>query len=229
MAAAVVSQRPTLPQSAKITQLKPRQRHQSVVQPRKNNSGPLHFASPFPMMVGAWGDSVPGVCASRGESAATLQLGRPMVSDTKSKHRKIMEKAAAVVATMATRPQCGVLVVEDDPDLQWRLARMLTIEGHRVVGTSSGEGALALVSQWPVDLVLVDEHLPGMDGIEVARRLGVEHPSIPVVLMTVDDDPQVRAAAATAGAIACLPKPFRAETLLALLSNVTTLSSSPGE
>ena len=38
----------------------------------------------------------------------------------------------------------GVLVVEDDPDTQWRLARMLTVHGARVVGTSSGEAAIAI-------------------------------------------------------------------------------------
>ena len=72
----------------------------------------------------------------------------------------------------------GILVVESDPDVQWRIARTLTVEGNRVVGSSSGEGALALLEQWPVELVLVDENLPGIDGIELIRRLSDAWPDI---------------------------------------------------
>src|SRR5687768_17049798 len=98
-----------------------------------------------------------------------------MGSEKTSADKKV-DAAARLVA--AHRPS-GVLVIEDDPDLQWRLARMLTVQGNRVVGTSSGDGALALISQWPVDLVLVDEDLPGMSGLEVARRIRTSHPHIP--------------------------------------------------
>ncbi len=97
---------------------------------------------------------------------------------------------------------------------------MLTVQGHRVVGTSSGDGALALIAQWPVDLVLVDEDLPGMSGLEVARELGERHPDIPVVLMTGDSNPETRVAARLAGAVACLTKPFRFEALTAALDEL---------
>lgn len=135
--------------------------------------------------------------------------------DRRERHK--VEQAVRAVREVAPRRQCGVLVVEDDPDLQWRLARMLTVQGSRVVGTSSGDGALALISQWPVDLVLVDEDLPGMSGLEVARRIREEHGNIPVVLMTGDDSEATQTAARIAGAVACLVKPFRVEALLELL------------
>ena len=79
--------------------------------------------------------------------------------------------------------RCAVLVVESDPDHQWRLARTLTALGNRVVGTSSGDGALALVAEWSVDLAIVAEDLPGMDGLELIRRLRRRTPELAVVLL----------------------------------------------
>jgi two-component system response regulator FlrC len=114
----------------------------------------------------------------------------------------------------------GILVVEDDPDLQWHLARMLTVQGHRVVGTSSGDGALALVSQWPVDLILVDETLPGMSGLEVASLLRTDHPGIPVVLMTSEASEELDIAARVAGVVETLVKPFRSEALHELVQRL---------
>ncbi len=114
----------------------------------------------------------------------------------------------------------GVLVVEDDPDTQWRLARMLTVHGARVVGTSSGEAALALIEQWPADLVLVDQGLPGISGLEVARRIRQQHPEIPVVLMSTEENTDLRLAAKIAGAASMLIKPFRVEVLFEVLGRI---------
>lgn len=136
-----------------------------------------------------------------------------------SEERKLEAARRAVASVPPSREQ-GVLVVEDDPDLQWRLARMLTVRGNRVVGTSSGEAALELMSQWPVDLVLVDETLPGMSGVELARAIRERHGPIPVVLMSDDDTREARLAARLAGAVAVLAKPFGIESLLELLGSL---------
>ncbi|MCA9606515.1 MAG: response regulator [Myxococcales bacterium] len=129
-----------------------------------------------------------------------------------------LARARRAVATIPPVRVRGVLVVEDDPDLQWRLARMLTVRGNRVVGTSSAEGALELMRQWPVDLVLVDDSLPGMSGVELARIVAREHPDTPVVLMSSEDEGGESAIAARlAGAVATIAKPFRPEALLELL------------
>ncbi|MFW6067812.1 MAG: response regulator [Myxococcota bacterium] len=141
-----------------------------------------------------------------------------MTQPNKKRERKITS-AAKAAAAVAPRP-AGVLVVENDPDLQWTLARMLTVQGNRVVGTSSGEGALALIEQWPVSLVLVDEELPGMDGLEVAKRLRESHPHIPVVLMTGEQTTDLQVAARLVGAFATLTKPFRREAIVELLARV---------
>ena len=124
-----------------------------------------------------------------------------------------------------------VLLIENDPDLQWRLARMLTVDGNRVVGTSSGDGALALIDHWPVDLVLVAEALPGIDGLEVARELRDRIPETPVILMA-EQRSDVQVAARHAGAVACLIKPFRFEALRSLIDSLfdsVQLASAPAE
>ena len=123
---------------------------------------------------------------------------------------------------MDQRP-CGVLLVESDPDLQWKLARMLTVEGNRVVGTSSGDGALALVAEWTVDVVLVDEDLPGMDGLQVIRRLQEACPGILCVLLASPEGADVhelQVAARLAGAAACIPRPLDLERLRQILAGL---------
>jgi CheY-like chemotaxis protein len=107
----------------------------------------------------------------------------------------------------------SVLVVEADPEVQVQMARALRRDGHRVVGTSSGDGALALVSQWDVDLILISEDLPGRAGIEVTRLITAVQPQAPVIIMSVNAEPSLRAAARAAGAVDCLTKPLRVEQL----------------
>lgn len=75
-------------------------------------------------------------------------------------------------------------MLEPDPDLQWRLARMLTLEGYRVVGTSTLESAKSVLLSWGADAVLVSEHVRGLTGAEVAAQLKDAHPDVPIVLLT---------------------------------------------
>lgn len=128
-----------------------------------------------------------------------------------------LERARWAVATIPPIRVRGVLVVEDDPDLQWQLARMLTVRGNRVVGTSSGEAALELLAQWPVDLVLIDDGLPGMSGMELARQVRDLYPETPVVMMASDETNERHLAAKLAGVIAVVTKPFRPDAIIELL------------
>ena len=111
----------------------------------------------------------------------------------------------------------GILIVEANPDVQWRLARSLTVCGHRVVGTSSGDGALALIAEWPVDMVFIAEDLPGMDGLEVAKRLHRSHPQIPVVLLVEKRTIETLTFARLAGVDACVERPLGIAAVTALL------------
>lgn len=111
----------------------------------------------------------------------------------------------------------SILVVESDPEVQARLARGLSRRGHRVVGTGSGDGALALVSQWDVDLVLISDTLPGRSGVEVVRAIHQVRPNAVIVLMSDNLEPAIRLAASGAGARECVRKPLGEEELAQLL------------
>lgn len=120
----------------------------------------------------------------------------------------------------------GVLVIESDPDLQWRLSRLLTVRGHRVVGTSSGDGAQALLDRWPADLVVVGEDLPGMDGFEVCRRIRGRLPDVHVVLISMVESAEAEVSARLAGASACLHRPLAPG---ALEAAIAPFEEPPGE
>ncbi|MFO0684660.1 MAG: response regulator [Sandaracinus sp.] len=113
----------------------------------------------------------------------------------------------------ASRPH--IVVVEDDPETQSELARALGDAGARVVGTGSGEAALALLEEWPAGLVVVSDGIAGMGGLEVARRIHASSPKTAIVLMSErpgagDETVTEKKAldARLAGVFAMLTKPF---------------------
>jgi DNA-binding response OmpR family regulator len=139
---------------------------------------------------------------------------------------KKLESAARTIAESRPRHR-DVLLVESDPDLQWNLARMLTVDGNRVVGTSSAGGALAVIEQWHPDLALVASKLLGSSGLEVARRLRERKPDLMVILMG-EEKPHPVVRGPSAGVTAYLAKPFRFEALRALLESLQ-LGPAPAE
>jgi CheY-like chemotaxis protein len=118
----------------------------------------------------------------------------------------------------------AVLVVEPDPENQVELAHALRARGHRVVGTSSAVGALALVGQWPVDLVLVSQDLPGTTGVQVTEELLQHHPDLRIVVLASEGGPGLRTAALRAGAIECLARMH----VMGMLTSWLNPSSSSG-
>jgi CheY-like chemotaxis protein len=120
-----------------------------------------------------------------------------------------------------------VLVIEADPEVQVQMARSLRRSGLRVVGTSSGDGALALIAEWDVDLILVSEDLPGRNGIEVARLIHAVRPHAKVVLLAVTAEAEVWEAARAAGAVGCVPKPLELHSLSRWLRPAPASSTIP--
>ncbi len=104
---------------------------------------------------------------------------------------------------------------------------MLTVDGNRVVGTSSGEGALTVIEQWDPDLALVASDLPGASGVEVARRLRERNPDLMVILMS-NETPQPVVRERSTDVSAYLAKPFRFESLRALIESLQ-LTPAPAE
>ncbi|WP_306599224.1 ATP-binding protein [Geothrix sp. 21YS21S-2] len=109
-----------------------------------------------------------------------------------------------------------VLLVEDNA-LNRELAEALLREAGAEVDTAgTGEAALDRAREAPYDAVLMDLHLPGMDGFEAARRLGALGLGLPILAMTAEAGARQRCL--EAGMAACLPKPLEARNLLEALA-----------
>jgi two-component system response regulator MprA len=107
-----------------------------------------------------------------------------------------------------------ILVVDDDPRLAASVRRALAYEGHRVEVAADGPAALAAARDRLPDLVVLDLMLPGMDGVEVCRRLRAAS-DVPILMLTARDAVRDRVIGLDAGADDYLAKPFAYEELLA--------------
>jgi len=77
-----------------------------------------------------------------------------------------------------------VLVVDDDPVVGQSFNRVLTGKGYAVITAANGEEALAKLKDEQYDLVYTDLRMPGMDGLEVCRRLRAQGSATPVLVLT---------------------------------------------
>ena len=111
-------------------------------------------------------------------------------------------------------PQRRILVVDDDARLAASLRRALAYEGHGVEVAADGPAALVAARDRPPDLVVLDVMLPGLDGVEVCRRLR-QGSDVPVLMLTARDAISDRVAGLDAGADDYLVKPFAHDELLA--------------
>jgi DNA-binding NtrC family response regulator len=107
-----------------------------------------------------------------------------------------------------------ILIVEDDEIFLRPLQRTLEVAGYDVVVTPSGEEALDALKGDDVDLVLTDKRLPGMDGVELVRRVRAEHPDLAVIVMTAYGTIESAVEAVRLGAADYLVKPLESAELL---------------
>lgn len=107
-----------------------------------------------------------------------------------------------------------ILVVEDDEGLARFIELELMHEGYQVVRADNGRDALRIALAENFDLLLLDIMLPGLNGLEVMRRLQQEKPT-PVILLTARDAVMDKVAGLDAGAVDYITKPFAIEELLA--------------
>ncbi len=109
-----------------------------------------------------------------------------------------------------------ILVVDDDTANLRMASRILSAEKMRVSCLKSGEDAIKFLQENRPDLVLLDIHMPGMDGFETmaALRESKETADIPVIFLTADDDSNAETRGLEAGAMDFIKKPFVPEVLL---------------
>lgn len=114
------------------------------------------------------------------------------------------------------------LLVDDSKAARFAMGKLLKDQGLEVEMASSGEEALDKIATEPINIVFMDQSMPGMGGIAATRAItGNEKTAhIPVVLCTGNEGEKLEQMAAEAGAIGVLTKPPREEALKAVLSNV---------
>ena len=101
-----------------------------------------------------------------------------------------------------------LLIVEDETDMANALLKGLRREGYSVDRAEDGEQALGMLDVYAYDLLILDLILPGMDGMEVCRRVRATHPAMRVLMLTARDAPEDRAMGLDTGADDYLVKPF---------------------
>jgi two-component system KDP operon response regulator KdpE len=107
-----------------------------------------------------------------------------------------------------------VLVVDDEPPLRRALHVVLRANGYDVEEVETGEDALVAASKRDFNLVILDLVLPGLDGVEVCRRLR-EWTRIPVIVLSAHGEEEIKVRALDQGADDFVTKPFSAPELLA--------------
>lgn len=116
----------------------------------------------------------------------------------------------------------NILVVEDEPAIQALLEFNLQQAGHHVIGAGSAEQAYALLRDTLPDLILLDWMLPGVSGVEFARRLKAETytKAIPVIMLTARGEEQDKIAGFEIGVDDYITKPFSPRELTARIKAV---------
>ncbi|MCE2657789.1 MAG: response regulator transcription factor [Rubrivivax sp.] len=122
-----------------------------------------------------------------------------------------------------------VLLVEDDLALVQTLARSMAAGGMSVISCSDGAEALTLARKRLFDVIVLDLGLPGLDGLELLRRLRTSDNFTPVLILTARGAVGERVAGLQAGADDYLPKPFDLDELMARTQAVARRRNASGD
>ncbi|MBI5625011.1 MAG: response regulator [Elusimicrobia bacterium] len=106
-----------------------------------------------------------------------------------------------------------ILVVDDDAAVRRIIRRVLEPLGYEVIEIADGADAVLMVETYRPRLVLLDIHMPRLDGIAVADELSQAHPGVAVVMVTGDATEPREQLARERGAAAFLAKPFESDSL----------------
>ena len=124
-----------------------------------------------------------------------------------------------------------ILIVDDNEELLGAISRLLEMQGHSTLTALSGEDALEIARKESPDLILLDWILPGIDGIEVCRKLKSEESTrgIMILLVTGRGSVDNRIEGLDAGADDFIPKPFKHPELLARIRSSLRLKKATDE
>jgi two-component system phosphate regulon response regulator PhoB len=116
----------------------------------------------------------------------------------------------------------NILLVEDEPAIQELLAFNVTQCGYRAIQASDADSAMALINRALPDLILLDWMLPGISGVELARRLRADQrtQNVPIIMLTARTDERDKVLGLESGADDYITKPFSPRELMARIRAV---------
>ena len=120
----------------------------------------------------------------------------------------------------AEREGARVLVVDDEPSIVDAISMTLRHQGYSVEAAETGKDALAMVTKWRPDVIVLDVMLPDVDGFEVARRLSADNEPVPILFLSALDNTEDKVRGLTIGGYDYVTKPFSLEELIARLRNI---------
>lgn len=101
------------------------------------------------------------------------------------------------------------MIADDEPAIRDTLSRVVADDGFEPVQAADGEEALAQIAARSPDVVLLDLHMPGLNGLDVLRAVKAADPALPVIVVTGDGHPHTAVMAMRGGAYDYIEKPFR--------------------
>ena len=119
----------------------------------------------------------------------------------------------------------SVLVIDDDPDMRHVLSDFLQRSGYRVVEAANGQDGIFAAESEPIDAVILDKEMPGMNGLDVLSFFRHRCPRLPIIFITAfggrDDEDESR----RRGAWLYIEKPFRVATVVEAVQSVLERSA----
>jgi len=122
-----------------------------------------------------------------------------------------------------------ILIVDDEPDIRDALRMILEYEGYAVSSAADGQAALAELDANPVDAVLLDIKMPGMDGLEVLDRIVEREAAPPVLMISGHGDIATAVECTRRGAVDFLEKPPQRERILVSIANALSRGTLAAE
>ncbi len=123
--------------------------------------------------------------------------------------------------------QSTIGVLDDEPEMRKALRRLLTCRGYQVVEYERGADALDALGSHPLDCLLLDLQMEGINGFEVLEAFLARHIHLPVIVITAHDEPGTAERVRALGAVAYLKKPVDRDTLLSSISAALTHHETP--
>lgn len=120
-----------------------------------------------------------------------------------------------------------IALLDDEPEMRKALRRLLTCRGFRVEEYERGEDLLATLDSHSLDYLLLDLHMPGINGFDVLTAFRSRQIAVPVIVITAHDEPGTKERVQALGARAYLKKPVDRDALLSALASAQQLLPTP--